>query len=564
MVLYHWGHHSVKRGAAAGGGDIMEGCMNNLRIAMLAMITGLWLLPGVALATTMDVGDIALIEDVDGSITNAAMFPNVFLSEAACEFYNTGHPDAYDALFVFATSTSPIQQGWTVKSTTEGIGRTSYDSTATFCASSGRLRITVNMGNIGPLPMNPDDNAPIVLFYPLDGIELMAHEFGHHWMASVNFDRGNGVECLLRGYEPTGSNNDFGDMCSGGTMSEFNQHWSYNFNSCSLMYGSCIEDLGGGQFRYTYNDPKYSQLDQYLMGLRSADEVDPMFVVDTGELSGTASLPMPHGNTVEHSGTRVDVTIDDIIRQEGPRNPVTDQCHWKAAIILVHAAGTHPTAEDIQKVENYRVRWEEYYDWATDHRGSFDTRLDGCGTGTATCTGEPSAQCGATPDGDTDVADEEVPPNCTPGEQRCNGDRLVQCNAEYMWALVEDCSMGGGTCTNNACVYPDGDDDTVVADGDDADTADKDTVTENAEAALCIPGALRCSGTMLERCGDDGGAWNVYTDCAPRACENGTCVDGGGDTDDETTDGGSSSGCAGSAGMWAALMLTGLFMRRRR
>ncbi|RJO66424.1 MAG: hypothetical protein C4523_12515 [Myxococcales bacterium] len=518
---------------------------------------------------TEDVGEVAVIEDLDGSILAfpGASMPNVFLGNVACAFYRT-HEDNYDGLFIFNTSVTNIQQGWSWQNTNEGIGRPLFDWTQQACSATGRLRITVNMGNINTLPSNPDLNAPIVPFYPLTGIELQAHEFGHHWLSAVNFDKndGQGMQCLLRGYEPTGGDGSAGgDTCNGYGSNGFNQHWSYYFNSCSLMYGSCIEDLGGGNFRFSYplGTVKYSQLDQYLMGLRTAEEVEPMFVVDVGDVQGSASIPMGHGSSGEETGTRVDVAIEDIVRQEGPRNPALDVCHWKAAFILVHPQGQPPAPQQVQAVDNYRARWESFYDWSTDNRGSFDTTLDGCGIGTAGCPGEPEPGCGAGPE-------------CTNGEQRCLGFAVAQICRDERWRILEECSLDM-ICVDGSCEpaaadgdAPDGDaptdgdapaDGDLPADGDapaDGDVADGDAPADGDSPAdgdvpgdgdmpdgtLCAPGEAACEGDILNSCNSAGSGW-ISLDCASQglSCDAAKgCAKG------------ASSGCSAVGGSTALLM----------
>ncbi len=523
-----------------------------------------------------DVGNIAIVEDWDNSILvfPTSNMPNVFLAKVACLFYQT-HQDQYDALFVFNTAISNTQQGWTVRSFTEGIGKQIFDGTTTFCANNGRLRITVNMGNISTLPFSPDERANIILGYPLTGIELQCHEFGHHWLASVNYDKGSGRECMLRGYEPILDPLPGDPMCSGVYLKDFNQHWSNNFNSCSLMYGSCIEDLGGGNFRYTYDNVKYSQLDQYLMGLRTKDEVDPMFLVDTGELSGTGALPMQHGSSQNHTGVRVDLTIDDIIREEGERNPPSDMCHWKAAFILVHPAGQPPTPNQIQAVDNYRLRIESYYPYATDTRGSFDTRLDGCGSGTDACPGDPSPQCGALPDGDADApADGDV--DCTFNTFRCSDTGAVEiCNPQGEWQHLMDCDPGM-QCLDGECILKE-DGDISDQDGDessDGDTVD-DVVDGDESASYCTYSETRCIEGTFEECSRRG-EWRLAEDCEAKGmiCRSGEgCVDQGGlpidgDGNDSSSVGqenGSEVGCttteAPSMLLLACLMM--LWARRR-
>ncbi len=349
--------------------------------------------------------EIALVEDSDGSINQVVGAPNLYLARAACAFFNS-HADIYDAIFVFTSIPQSFltntQQGWTVRQYQQGIGRPSFDQTASFCSGTGRLRMAVKMGDIAQLPANPDDRYTGIPFYPLSGIQLMGHEFGHHWLASVTFDKGDGLRhCLLRGFEPSGEPQQ--GSCDGYDPNNFNQHWSYYFNSGSLMYGSMIEDLGGGRFRLTYDGPKYSHLDQYLMGLRLPEEVEPLFLVDIGDVagSGSSSIPIQPGQSAEIDGTRMDFTVEDIIRAEGERVPQLEPCHWKAALLIVHAAGNPPTSQQIDLVETYRQRWETFYPEVTDQRGSFDTTLDGRGTGTAGCPGQPTPD-GGQPDGSGD------------------------------------------------------------------------------------------------------------------------------------------------------------------
>jgi hypothetical protein len=373
-----------------------------------ALVAALAALALAGPARAEDSGEIALVEDVDGTINGVVAMPNVYLQRAACAFYDT-HDDAFDAIFVFTTYglnfLTNVQQGWPVLQQYDGIGRTRYDQTAAFCSAAGRLRQAVKMGALRYLPADPDARYTGIPMYPLTGIELLAHEFGHHWMASIQFSADGGTHCFLRGYEPSGE--PVAGDCDGYEPTGYNQHWSYYFNSQSLMYGSMIEDLGGGAFRISYESPRYAELDQYLMGLRTAAEVPTQFLVDVGDVagSGSASLPIQPGATAEVTGTRVDFTIDDVIAAMGPRVPELDACHWKGAFIIVYPAGAPPDDDQIAKVEAFRTRWETFYDWATDNRGSFDTTLDGSGAGTATCpaSGAPDADADVDADADADA-----------------------------------------------------------------------------------------------------------------------------------------------------------------
>lgn len=544
---------------------------------LLYAFTLLFSLMNPILLLAEDVGHIALVEDTDGSIhaMPAAAMPNIYLAKIACAFY-TDHPDEFDAIFVFDAEIlgmANIQQGWPVQSAAEGIGRGMPDQTDGFCSSvNHRLRQAVKMGSIDSisgLPDNPDDKAPIVLFYPLTGIELLAHEFGHQWLASVNFDKGDGTNCLLRGYEPSGGSR-AEDPCDG-----YNQHWSYNYNSCSLMYGSCIEDLGAGNFNYTYplGVVKYSQLDQYLMGLRLPADVEPMFLVDVGS-EGDPSIPMQHDGSREHSGTRVDFSIEDVIREMGPRVPELENCHWKGAFIITYLPERPPPLAYIEKVERYRKRWEEFYSWSTDNRGSFDTRLDGCGTGTASCQGEVSEQCGSAPDGDAEA--------CVFGDTRCASLTSIEvCSPEGEWEELticdEDWVCKGGECVQ---IFVDGDQaadgDEAQADGDEPPLADgDDPIKTDGDAPLadgdetplpedpCTAKETRCKIGIFQEC-DFVGDWQDMEDCGAAGL---ICTPETGCEEDDGS-GATGGGCTAlpsRSGLFALLLtvLTFLALRRR-
>ena len=254
-------------------------------------------------------------------------------------------------------------------------------------------------------------------------------------------------------------------------------HWSYLFNVNSPMFGSFIDDLGGGQFKVWHDHPKYGPLDQYLMGMRDPDEVPPMFWVYDYSMSTTAQFPQKLGASETVSGERRDFTIDDVISSLGARQPAKDPCHWKAASIIVHPKGKPPTAAEVAKVDGFRTRWEAYYDSATDNRGSFDTTLDGTGPGTATCPAGPAPDGGYPDAGQKDAgtpadtgaptdtgtpSDTGLPPDdtgtpadtCDAGAADCGG-AIVACGQYSSPAgyVGRPCAPDGDTCevTTDAC-----------------------------------------------------------------------------------------------------------------
>lgn len=472
--------------------------MKRLGICCITALALTGLAAGPSLA---EVGpyDVALVADEDGSLGDMQTLgmPNVYLQKVACAFY-AKYPDQFDAIFVFTTYPlnfiTNVQQGWPVKNLAKGIGRPLLNSAPQFCSYDSRLRQAVKMGDLNVLPNDPDATYTGIPWYALSGIELMAHEFGHHWLASVTFMKEDGVKhCLIRGYEPSGEAQP--GECDGYQEMDFNQHWSYYYNSQSVMYGSFIEDLGGGQFEVSYNGPKFSQLDQYLMGLRLPEDVEPQFLVDMEDEIGSSSLPIQPGNTAAIEGTRIDFTVEDVIRSEGERVPALDECHWKGALIIVHPLGQIPTPAQRQKVADYGQRFEEFYDWATDGRGSFDMTIDGSGTGSPGCSGTITPQ----PDKDfpdrPDMAQPEMIPEAPPVPDEAGPALDVP--------TPQDLALDGETAAPAEVKESGGD-----------------------GGILCVANTLLCHPykNVVVRCSADGKGWDTEEDCGSDAlCDGGMC-----------------------------------------
>lgn len=335
-------------------------------------------------AGTYASGEIAVVEDTTGSINGSMFLQSSFCQDAAKGLY-AQFADQYDGVVSFSTEAfndlQNVQQGTPVRQSTAGIGYANWNNGAAY-GSSAKLEQCVFMGSLGKLPDSPDGPATVLFGLPLgiSGVELLGHEYGHHWLLWVTFDKndGKGPQDLLRGY----AENSGGE--SGGTAGSANGHWSYYANSISPMYGSKITDLGAGQYKFEGADRKYTELDQYLMGLRDRTEVAPMWALDNGTGHGNESVPVPKGSSAGNMGasfTKVDFSVDDIIRAEGARAPAypnTQKC-WRVAFVLVSSMGHTATAVEIAKLDAYRLRFEQWFHAATDGRGVMDTRLNGNG-----------------------------------------------------------------------------------------------------------------------------------------------------------------------------------------
>lgn len=232
-------------------------------------------------------------------------------------------------------------------------------------------------------------------------MSVLAHEVGHRWGAFVPF------------VHPTkGISFDSFDLLDNQFI-----HWSFLFNvrvadgqfggdpRASVMQGNAIIDFGGnvfgdcrpGQTRFRTEPNEltdgYTELDQYLMGLRRAGEVGPFWYVDEPTQPGSgASLEFFRGrlpvDDIGFCGKRVNLTVANIQAYPGvgPRVPAIgdedDDGHGNdvktmAFILLVEQGTPRSHAAAILQVDNFRRTWQQYANGpATGARGRFDASLN--------------------------------------------------------------------------------------------------------------------------------------------------------------------------------------------
>jgi hypothetical protein len=248
-----------------------------------------------ARAGVFGVGDVAVVEDTTGSIcanVDLMSFPMFDLDvpsgqERFCR--DTAKAllpvfgDQYDGIVTFTPKdlsglnmSMNVQVGQPVRSDAQGIGEMPVDIGAKF-GSAAKLSHCVFMGSMPLLPATPDD--PMTLLgipSGLTGVEMIGHEYGHHWLNYTLFDKndGNGKQDLLRGFDTSQCPTDSNFQCMGG--GELNAHYAFYVDSHSVMYGNFLTDNHNGTFTARGGVRGYNRLDQYLMGLRPACEVPPL------------------------------------------------------------------------------------------------------------------------------------------------------------------------------------------------------------------------------------------------------------------------------------------------
>ena len=188
----------------------------------------------------------------------------------------------------------------------------------------------------------------------------LGHEVGHRWGAYVSA-KVNG-ETISLGPWP---------------------HWARELHTpVAYPYSLPTEasTLGGGMWQdnfdgtYTqlhdgYFVPAtgYSYLDLYLMGLISAAEVPDFFI-----LKNLARIGKDANGHPIFKAERTKVTIQDVIAAEGPRSPDVNhsQRKFNTGIAVVVEHGRRPSSELLERANDIRRQWLDYWATTTGHRAS--------------------------------------------------------------------------------------------------------------------------------------------------------------------------------------------------
>jgi len=215
------------------------------------------------------------------------------------------------------------------------------------------------------------DEAPFPTTYN-SILNILSHEVGHRWGAGLRFrDRVSGA-------------------LSNETIGRSGNHWSYWMNSRSPMEGNHWVDEGGGNFRVEHAPfVRFSDFDLYAMGLMAPEEVAPTFLIRPEGCPGqghcTGSQAPVRTGDVTARGTRVDISIEDVIAAMGNRSPSVEDENKITRLAFVMARQKPGPGADtfgaddatIQKIENVRRAYSEHFYEATGTRARVTTTLSG-------------------------------------------------------------------------------------------------------------------------------------------------------------------------------------------
>ncbi len=257
-------------------------------------------------------------------------------SAIAGVFYDH-YPDDVEQIVVYYDFILPLLGGnavayhFTTKNDVKGIGYKNFRSREVFDNSSamGSDGVLEGFANMGYVHKYDDDLNE--LRDTLTHLGVFIHELGHQWLSRLFYRQGGNTRTELQ---------------------ENGGHWSFNTHTgASFMQGNDIRDNGDGSFTTLETDANFSDADLYVLGLIPPEEVDPFFyVANSGQSPG--QLPQFNFNMF---GSRVDVSIDDVISEEGPREPSHEDSpkEFRTAMILLVPAGQTPLQASIDKVQDF-------------------------------------------------------------------------------------------------------------------------------------------------------------------------------------------------------------------
>jgi hypothetical protein len=279
----------------------------------------------------------------------------------AQRFYET-HEDAYDYLVIYnnmriGASAAALAYEATIRSGAGGYGVQPADYGAQY-GSAARLRSVMNMGRLDYYPLDVNALVDVRIAAQDTPLTVLGHESGHLFLAYASVPDPSGATAKpMIGY--------------GGA------HWSFVFNSeASLDEGEQITDRGGGRFVTAAVTQGYAPLDRYLMGFAPASDVPDTFVALNPSVS-----PLGHPQSgVAFTGTRLNISANDVIRAMGRRTPdyTVAQHRFRFGFILIVPQGSADSSltDSVQQVETYRRQFVASYAKFSANLAAADTTLN--------------------------------------------------------------------------------------------------------------------------------------------------------------------------------------------
>jgi hypothetical protein len=278
------------------------------------------------------------------------------------------YPDQYDFVTLFSNfdlNPVPGVQAFAlvVQNDVKGIGNPAGSGGDTFrdthkYGSKRKLQGITFFGNIHQFPTDPNQTLPDTY---TSFLQMKAHETAHRWLAYI------GTELDGR----------FSDVILGRDSS----HWSFFLNSeGSFLEGNQVQQNSRSSFTTSTPFVRFSDLDLYLMGLVSEDDVTDTYFVD-GARNFSPNFPFAAQSSpepdVQFKGSAIPVRISDIIAANGKRVPdsTTSQKSFRDLFVLITRAQNPAVQQEIDQVDLFRGSWESYFSKVTNGKATISTKV---------------------------------------------------------------------------------------------------------------------------------------------------------------------------------------------
>jgi hypothetical protein len=330
------------------------------------------------------VGDVVIVEGSEEVLSTDGARVGVRMAAVTRKVIER-YGDNFSAMTLWLTFDESASSGaaayeFTVKADVRGLGITPRDNSRAY-GSMGTLRSLLNMKRIWQGVREDTLEA----WRPQ--LEVWGQESGHRWMVFMGVRdprTGETTDALL------------GRDCT---------HYSrYVDSQASVHDGLTWTDNKDGTFTAgSERTFRFGHLDLYGMGLLPPDEMPGFFFIDEipGYRRGTCgqydSTPKPLQNNI--TGKRVDVTVDDIVAANGPRQPSFDellaggrQDYFREAQVVITRVGEPAQSalatQVAQRIDRARLLWEQWMRTATRNRMVVCTQLEkDCGDPRSDVTG---------------------------------------------------------------------------------------------------------------------------------------------------------------------------------
>jgi hypothetical protein len=281
-------------------------------------------------------------------------------------FYSA-YQDSFDAVYIWTDfqfdNGAGVAHSFNVRNDIQGIGLNIFDRGSIY-GSPSRLATIITMGNIeADWPADPDANVAGLF----SALKIVTHELGHRWLAYVLFDAEHDIKDDLLGRQSA--------------------HWSFladtrtdtNGSFSSLMEGNSWKETATNTFTTQQTSANFfSELDQYLMGLRAAEEVGdiPYLVVDKQTKDIIRGKSPVNGFFI--TATRKITSVAHIVEREGERVPdvANSPKDFRVAFILLVERDTEASNGTIAKLDRYRDSLVRYFVPATERRATLDGSIE--------------------------------------------------------------------------------------------------------------------------------------------------------------------------------------------